>query len=239
MVEARVLSKAEMILLAAYEKWPDGEFSSENLVVASWKKYPDSFGLQGYTRQYPDSNVVYRYIMGKDSIVKKQRWLSQTGRKLYVITPAGVSHVVKIQDSTAADTDAQKRRIDRFRERVLLRIVSGPAWQKLIEDRLHELTFTDACSFWSINPRSSGEQYTDARRAVADAIATIRRHLEEGSRTVVLATKIELSLEDTEKIEALGDDLTRKFSDQLNLIRQRRTRWGKTSIPDTTSTNDH
>ena len=226
----KTISKSEMVLLAAYERWPDSDFTSEELVIACWQKYPDSFGLQGYSDKYPDSNIVYRHIMGKDSIVKKQRWLSQRGQKRYIITPAGVNHALKLGGATGSGSKLQRYRIDRFYEQILLRVFTGIAWTKFTNNLKEEITFTDACGFWSINPRSSGEQYSYAKRDLAEAIASTKRYLEyigASNGEVTLASKVSISSQDLEQLEILEKELQTRFKDQLDLISRRSIRWGK------------
>lgn len=227
MDEAKTISKSEKVLLAAYETWPDGEFAAEELVVACWQKYPDSFGLQGYSKKYPDSNIVYRHIMGKDSIVKKQRWLSQKSQKRYVLTAAGINRALTILGTSGKRAEVQQHRIDRFYEQILLRVLAGSAWSKFKKSQVEELTFTDVCGFWSINPRSSGEQYRSARHDIAEAISTARKHLVEGNGQVTLAPKVSVSFQDLENLQILEKELVTRFKDQLDLISRRSIRWGK------------
>lgn len=227
MADVKTISKSEMVLLAAYDKWPESEFTAEELVVACWQNYPDSFGLQGYSRQYPDANIVYRHIMGKSSIVKKQRWLSQKSQKRYVLTPAGINHALKIRGIDNQRAEIQQHRIDRFYEQVLLRVLNGSAWNKFKNNRINDLTFTDACGFWSINPRSSGEQYKAARRDLAEAILTVKRHLDEGNGEITLGSRANISLKDVNNLEVLEKELDTRFMDQLNLINRRSVKWGK------------
>ena len=48
----------EKILLAAFqlEEESKSPFSAEDLIVASWKRFPKTLGLKGYAELYPDSN---------------------------------------------------------------------------------------------------------------------------------------------------------------------------------------
>ena len=216
MGDAKIISKSEMVLLAAYDKCPESEFTAEELVVACWQQYPDSFGLQGYSHKYPDANIVYRHIMGKSSIVKKQRWLSQKSQKRYALTPAGINHVLKIRGIDSQRAEIQKHRIDRFYEQVLLRVLNGSAWNKFKNNQINDLTFTDACGFWSINPRSSGEQYKAARRDLSESISTVKRHLDEGNSEITLASRVSVSLKDLNNLEILEKELDTRFKDQLN-----------------------
>jgi len=227
MADANTISKSEMVLLAAYSKWLESEFTSEELVIACWEKYPDSFGLQGYSDKFPDANVVYRHIMGKNSIVKKQRWLSQKGQKRYALTPAGINHALKILGRDGQKTDTVHHRIDRYYEQILLRVLTGSAWTKFKNNQIDAITFTEACDVWSISPRSSGEQYKAARRDLAVAISTAKRHLDEVHSEITLASKINVSAKDLDNLEILEKKLDAKFEGQLNLISRRSVRWGK------------
>ena len=58
----------EKILLAADHLEKDGQspFSAEALIVASWQKFPKTFGLKGYADQYPDSNKVLSQHHGRE-----------------------------------------------------------------------------------------------------------------------------------------------------------------------------
>lgn len=227
MAKGNAISKSEMVLIAAYEKWPASEFTAEELVVACWQKYPDAFGLQGYSDKYPDSNVVYRYIMGKDSIVKKQRWVSQKGQKRYILTIAGINHALKIRGAMGYEAETQRRRIDRFYEQLLVRVFTGPAWNKFINGQAGELTFTDACGFWSINPRSSGEQYRSARRDLTEAISIVSRQIEDSNAKVPLGPKVSVSLQDLDQLQLLENELYLRFKEQIDLINRRSIKWGK------------
>src|SRR5438105_7281768 len=74
----------EKILLAADQLEKEGQspFSAEALIVASWQKFPKTFGLKGYTDQYPDSNKVLSSIMGVKGLARRG-WLLKVGQKLY------------------------------------------------------------------------------------------------------------------------------------------------------------
>ena len=61
------LNQPEKVLLAAYNLDKDGKkrFSVEDLIVTSWKLFPDSFGLDGYIGDdgkpmYPDAEKIHK-----------------------------------------------------------------------------------------------------------------------------------------------------------------------------------
>jgi len=77
-------------LLAAdqLEKQGQSPFSAEALIVAAWQHSPRTFGLKGYTDQYPDSNKVLSSIMGEKGLARRG-WLAKMGQKLYALTREG------------------------------------------------------------------------------------------------------------------------------------------------------
>ena len=126
-------SKHEKVLLSASQSWPEGTFTAEDLVIACWQAFPDDFGLQGYEQSYPDSSVVYRHIMGQNSLVKKHKWFLQVGAKTYKVSISGAARALQMQDNDGPQTSSenvQKIRIDRARESTLSRLLQSIAWQK-------------------------------------------------------------------------------------------------------------
>src|SRR5438874_8127704 len=91
----------EKILLAAHQLQDQGQspFSAEALVVAAWQKFPRTFGLKGYTDQYPDSNKVLSSIMGAKGLASRG-WLLKMGQKLYSLSREGrqIVHRLKNED---------------------------------------------------------------------------------------------------------------------------------------------
>src|SRR5271169_7200627 len=89
----------EKILLAAdqLEKQGQSPFSAEALIVASWQKFPRTFGLKGYADQYPDSNKVLSCIMGNRGLARRG-WLAKMGQKLYTLTREGRQVVLRLQE---------------------------------------------------------------------------------------------------------------------------------------------
>ena len=75
---------------------PQRTFSSEELLLAAWKREPASWGLRGHEREHPDSHRVHREL---DSRGKDQRgivgsgFLEKVGPRTYRITPKGLAAV--------------------------------------------------------------------------------------------------------------------------------------------------
>src|SRR5436305_11822319 len=99
----------EKILLAAdtLDKQGQSPFSAEALIVASWQKFPKTFGLKGFAEQYPDSNKILSSIMGEKGLARRG-WLVKMGQKLYALTKEGrqVVRRVLLQEEEQAPAGA-------------------------------------------------------------------------------------------------------------------------------------
>src|SRR6266850_5039349 len=87
----------EKILLAAdhLEKQGQSPFTAEALIVESWKRFPSTFGLKGFTEKYPDSNKILSSIMGEKGLARRG-WLVKMGQKLYAMTREGRNVVRRV-----------------------------------------------------------------------------------------------------------------------------------------------
>src|SRR5438105_14789763 len=122
----------EKILLAAHQLEEQGQspFSAESLIVASWQKFPRTFGLKGYADQYPDSNKVLSCIMGERGLARRG-WLSKMGQKLYALTKEGRHVVHRLQSGgEPTQTGTAPVRISRDLEKYVLGLFSSSAVQK-------------------------------------------------------------------------------------------------------------
>jgi hypothetical protein len=151
----------EKILLAADQLEKDGQspFSAEALIVASWQKFPRTFGLKGYADQYPDSNKVLSSIMGEKGLARRG-WLAKMGQKLYALTRDGRQVVRRIlqQDDEPASPPSSNVKLGRELEKFVLALLDSTAVQKFEENRKTELTFADACRFWGITENMKGDE---------------------------------------------------------------------------------
>jgi hypothetical protein len=85
----RKLNIHEKILAAAYEL-PSNNFSLEELIVACWKKWPDTFGLVEFN--YPDSNIVSAALSKREGVIRRG-WFERVAPKTYIITDCGRSKI--------------------------------------------------------------------------------------------------------------------------------------------------
>src|SRR5436190_18325638 len=116
----------EKILLAAetLEKQGQSPFTAEMLIVASWQKFPTTFGLKGFAEKYPDSNKILSSIMGEKGLARRG-WLVKMGQKLYAMTREGRNVIRRVmlqeEEHPAADTSTVK--LNRDQERFLVTLL--------------------------------------------------------------------------------------------------------------------
>lgn len=119
------LSVSDKLLVAACrleERVP--LFSAEDLVVAAWEYYPDTFGLRGHPSSsgkalYPDSNRVFAEIMGSKPL-RARGLLEKTGSKTYRLTGAGRQRARTLAaipvTNSAVRATWDRRMLDEFRK---------------------------------------------------------------------------------------------------------------------------
>ena len=220
------LSITEKLLLAAYELEESGRrpFSAEDLVVSAWKKFPDAFGLAGYRNNdgslaYPDSNRVFAEIMGSKPI-RKRGFLKKVGTKMYQLTEAGREHA-RIFLTEDRQTSIQKAGLPRDMEEELKRLFASKPIEKFRKNRVEDITFYDACTFWGISPRSSAIELegriANFEKVIELAGEVVNKEMasfEHGSRT--------FGSPDLDLLLKLHKELLRRFDEEIKII-QRRT----------------
>jgi hypothetical protein len=213
----------EKILLAAHQLDEHGQspFSAEALIVASWQKFPRTFGLKGYAEQYPDSNKVLSCIMGERGLARRG-WLSKMGQKLYVLTREGRQVVIRLLEggeTPSASNSDPPIRIGRDQEKYLLSLFNSSAVQKFEEGLKEELTFADACRYWGISEGLHGEALTARLDRLRATLADVEHTI--GSGSAELSNGRSVSKEDLNLLGAVHDYLLQRFARHLNLLRNR------------------
>jgi hypothetical protein len=211
----------EKILLAAevLEKQGQSPFTAEMLIVASWQKFPSTFGLKGFTEKYPDSNKILSSIMGEKGLARRG-WLVKMGQKLYAMTREGRNVVRRVmqQDEEPAP-NAEAARLSREHERFLKVLFDSSAVQKFEDNRKHELSFADACRFWGVTENMKGDQLDKRLEDMDHTLAELDRVLADvdaettGGRTV--------SAGDIRVMTNIHRYMEDRFERHLNLLRKR------------------
>jgi hypothetical protein len=216
----------EKILLAAYQLDQEGQspFSAEALVVASWQKFPRTFGLKGYSDQYPDSNKILTSIMGEKGLARRG-WLAKEGQKLYSLTRDGRDAVKSLlageKEAEETEPEVPAVKLTRDQEKFLLGLLNSSAAEKYQQGLKLELTFGEACKYWGV---------TDMRgEAVDTRLAKLRTGLTDvervlGDTDVELSNGRSVSKEDVRLLRKVDDYLMERFSRHLTLMRNRSDR---------------
>ena len=215
----------EKILLAASQLEEQGQtpFSAEALIVATWKKYPRTFGLKGFEEHYPDSNKVLAGIMGEKGLPRRG-WMTKVGQKLYSLTRDGRQVVRKLlqgEDTPPLTSAKQPGRLGREQDLLLQHLLATAAWQKHRNGRAEEWTFSEACKFWNIGDRMGGA--VDARLDELQATLTAAERA-LGGATFTLGNGREISGAEVGQLCDLHQQLEQRFARHLNLLRSRAER---------------
>jgi hypothetical protein len=176
-MDGHKLSVADKLVMAAYKLTVSGKstFTAEDLVVAAWRSYPDTFGLPGYVDAdgrsvYPDSNRVFAEIMGTKP-VRQRGYLVKVGNKLYQLTETGTHYAGGLHSEASG---FEKVGLERPLKEELERLLKAKATDKFKTGRIDEITFHDACGFWKISARSTSIEFTGRYNNIEKLLASAK-----------------------------------------------------------------
>jgi hypothetical protein len=209
----------EKILLAAEELEQQGQspFSAETLIVAAWQKYPKTFGLKGFTDQYPDSNKVLASIMGEKGLTRKG-WLVKMGQKMYAVTREGRQIVRKLHQGEDTTT-VEAVKLTRDQEKFLNQLFNSSAMQKYEEGRKLELNFADACRYWGISENMNSATVNAKLVQFRAGLAELDKAIGLGESTLTSGRAV--SAADIGLLSDVHSYLEERFGRHLSLLRSR------------------
>ena len=210
----------EKILLAAdsLDKQGQSPFSAEALIVASWQKFTKTFGLKGYADQYPDSNKILSSIMGEKGLARRG-WLVKMGQKLYALTRDGRQVVRRVTLEEEEEPTGANVKLSRDMEKFVTGMLDSSAVQKFDENRKSDLTFMDACRFWSIAESMKGDAIEARIQQVQTYLAELDRSLADVDAE--LSTGRILTAGDVRILTHVHRYMEDRFDRHLNLLRTR------------------
>jgi hypothetical protein len=213
----------EKILLAAHQLEEAGQspFSAEALVVAAWQKFPKTFGLKGYSDQYPDSNKILTSIMGEKGLARRG-WLAKMGQKLYSLTRDGRQVVRRLSQEEDTPAPPPPSKLTRDQEKFLLGLFNSTALEKYQQGLKLELTFSDACKFWGITENLRGEALDSRMDRFRANLADVDRVI--GTTGGDLSNGRSVSVDELRQLHKVDDYLTERFSRHLSLLKARSER---------------
>ncbi len=213
------LTVADKILIAAAELG-DSTFTAEDLVVAAWRSFPETFGLRGHLADdsrplYPDSNRVFAEIMGTKP-VRKRGWVEKVGNKRYRLSEAGRQRVAQVTGRTST----RKTALDRVTVDDVKRLLASRAVTKNQSGRAEEITFLDACALWNITPRSNSKELT-VRLSTFDLLLERVAATIGDEEFVLKHGDVAYSPDDLRMLRDLSERLKARFKAELQVINSR------------------
>jgi hypothetical protein len=214
----------EKILLAAAQLEQAGQspFSAEALIVSAWQQYPRTFGLKGYTDQYPDANKVLTSIMGEKGLARRG-WLVKMGQKLYSLTREGRQMVRRLKNEEEPATPVEAPvSLPAELDRLVQTLLGSTALIKFREGDKADLNFADACRFWNVTEHLRAEELDRRLEALTTGMAEAARLVgEAGAR---LTNGRTVTADDAQALGDLHEYLEDRFSRHLALLRNRAVR---------------
>ena len=211
----------EKILLAAetLEKQGQSPFTAEMLIVASWQRFPTTFGLKGFAEKYPDSNKILSSIMGEKGLARRG-WLVKMGQKLYAMTREGRNVVrrVMLQEEEPAPAGATQR-LNRDHDRFLKSLFDSSAVHKFEENRKQDLSFADACRFWGVTENMRGDELDDRLEEIDKMLAELDRMLADSDAEATGGRVVTAG--DIRVMTNIHRYMQDRFERHLNLLRSR------------------
>lgn len=222
-MEAQKLSVADKLVVAAYKLTTSGKptFTAEDLVVAAWRAYPDTFGLPGYAdpdgrSKYPDSNRVFAEIMGTKP-VRQRGYLVKVGNKLYQLTEAGTHYAGGLLSQAIG---IEKIGLARPLKEELGRLLKAKATDKFKAGRIDEITFYDACGFWKISARSTAIEYTGRYNNIKNILASAKIAT-QGKSIVLQHGGDTITLNDVNTLQEIHHLMHERFAAEIDVILRR------------------
>jgi hypothetical protein len=219
------LTVPERILVAALALEDAGKtpFTAEDLVVSAWSLYRDTFGLQGYSAQHPDSNRVLTNIMGTKGL-RGKGWIIKVGEKKYRLTEAGRRAAKDLSEHATLCAEERAGELSREAIAVLERMALSPPARKLSSgEPVESMTFSDASAFWGISARSSANALRAQFREIEEVLDAAEVVARRGDRVLPTGRRpIRLTKELVQSLRSLYHSMRQRFARELELIEKRR-----------------
>jgi hypothetical protein len=220
------LSIQDKLLVAAHALEEEGRqrFSAEDLVVMAWRKYPEAFGLAGYTDKdgrplYPNSNRVYAEIMGSKPL-RKNGWLRKVGSKMYQLTEAGRSQGRSVSGLACTET-ATKWALAREQVDFIRKLFDSRAATKFRAGQREDISFFDACGFWGISAGSNAKDLWGRFAEVETILATAGESLSSRDTVLMRHGSDEFAAGDVKTLRDTHAFLQDRFKSEIEHIKAR------------------
>ena len=141
----------QKILIVLYKFYMKKEFkvTYEDLIVACFKEFPDTFSLKNY-REYPDSNSINKKIY--DSL--KPKGLIVIKNLVISLSNHGIETSSKLFDYINTNTTTSLKTLTSKEKTELKRLVSTKGFEFYLTDNEYEILDIDVYDFFQISVRT-------------------------------------------------------------------------------------
>lgn len=213
--------KAKILLAALDLSGGDLEksFTAEELLVSAWKRDPLAFGLRGFEREYPASEVIHREIgkrgPGTQSMVD-MGLLEQVDRRVYRLTVKGLQRASEL----APDDGDVRERADRELETRIRDILNHRVFAAWLKDPTNPSNFREVGQFWGVAPGTPPKVIRERIQSVDDVIEAARSELDRRGvdEMVDKSGSVLFDRHDLDRTAAFTSTLKERFGHDLRLL---------------------
>lgn len=161
------LSRAEKILIAMYKmsKGSRNNLKFEDIVVESFKLFPQDFQLRGYP-EYPDSGD----LIHKPLYDFRKRGYLEANNKVFSFTERGLVYAQQVSKSGTSDGGEAPGRLSRFAEKEISRIEKTEGFDLFIRGEMEKITESDFYTYLGVTPRTPKNDFLGRLETVEAAI---------------------------------------------------------------------
>ncbi|MBI2176681.1 hypothetical protein HYU40_05050 [Candidatus Woesearchaeota archaeon] len=208
----------ERVLIAALslsEGSVTTKFTAEEVIVKAWEDDNSAFGLRGYESKFPDSNIVFTKLDGKDGLVAKGL-LKKVGERAYTISEAGLTTALRLKPHS----EELQLKATRALQEAIIKIIDHPIFKEWLKNKEKPTQFRDAGWFWSIAAGSPPKIVNERLKHIEQTLSEAKRFLEESNmeRVIQQRGKILFDLKDLELCSEFHNTLKKRFDKELKIL---------------------
>ena len=178
----------------------------EEIVVESWKKYPERYALRNYPH-FPDSADQNKPLYGD---LKKRGYVVPLGDRFFRLTETGLERAIGLQKALPDRAPADSvRRLSRSESRLIRRATASEAYAKWSAGQTDEIVDFDARAFFGVSVtmaqldrRVCADGMSEAMAAAVEGGLPIAPHLRELAEFLVERFPEVVGLPSNEEIRA-------------------------------------
>jgi hypothetical protein len=158
----KALSKPQKILAVMFDLCQGQQMALlyEDIVVESFKRYPEDFQLRGYP-QYPDSSDIHKPLYQM-----KRAGLVRAANKTFQLTPQGLEVARALRHTDSTDKD----RLTKAEEHEINRIVNSAAFRLFHEGHRESILDTDFYEYLGVTVRTGKGDFWGQLNNVEQAV---------------------------------------------------------------------